>query len=66
MPVRLTYTYQWKVEQSVLQWSIQLNKVGLGSDLGMKQALMKQELKVIADPKGTAVNLTMVNQAWID
>ena len=31
-------------------------KTGRGSDLRMKKALMKLELKVTADPKGIAVN----------
>ena len=29
----------------------------------MKHALMKQELEVIADPKGTAVNLSLVQSS---
>jgi hypothetical protein len=35
-------------------------KIGRGSDLRMKKALMKQELKVTANSKGTAVNLSLV------
>ena len=40
--------------------SIRHNKAGRGPDSGMKDALMKQEPEVIANPKGTAVNLSLV------
>jgi len=36
------------VIKTASQWPIQINKVGRGSDSGMKKVLMKQELEVIA------------------
>ncbi|HET7580490.1 MAG TPA: hypothetical protein VFK33_14510 [Bacillales bacterium] len=48
-----------------LQWPIQIQKVGRGPDSTMKEALMKKELEVIADPKGTAVNLSLVHPSLV-
>ena len=48
---------------TALQWPIQHGKIGPGPDWGMKDAPMKMEPEVIADPKGTAVNLSLAQRS---
>lgn len=48
---------------TALQWLIQFHKVSQGPDPGMKDALVKLEPEVIANPKGIAVNLSIVKSS---
>ena len=48
---------RWRT--SVLQWSIQSNKIDHGPDIQMKEAVLKLEIEVIAI-QNMAVNLSLV------
>jgi len=60
MPVRLNIHLPVEGGQAALQWPVQINKAGRGPDSGMEDAPMKQEPEVTADPRGTAVNMSIV------
>lgn len=37
----------------------EMSKIGRGPDSGMEHTLMKSELEVVVDPKGTTTNLSI-------